>query len=721
MRNVQRSPVRRPTLSVPSSHPSRRSAALTGWIAAELRQIAAVARAPQWWVSLGVALALWMLAYQAAPTLRLDAGGDRESRQRGFDAPFLVNFNDPEPADLPDRPWYAADALPYRWTRSVSSVVFPGAGGDRWLLRVTTASGRPDGSAVSSVWRTGDGAQITLQIEAQRRTYAVLAPADAAGDLRLTFETPPLLAPSDPRTLGLPVFRIVAIPAQPAPYRPAWAMLAWMTAALAGAYALAQRTGAPFRRTAYAPVAVAMTVALLAAWMIATRRMDATVFAPTVAVWVWAAYALTICVEATLRTIQPAEDAATAAGLTATAWFVRVAGMLHPYALTSDLGLHVNNLGDVARGMILFTEGLPCRAGAGPQPYPPGGYLALLPVVLLTGADRAALTLLVQAGAALLESLTVTILWLLIRQAGAGRTAALYAAAIYALAPPILRSYSVGEMANLMAQALVAPLILWMTLALRDRSWKTMLSGAALILLILLSHGGVALSTGAALAVWLLLHLILNIQPPPSPTAWEKGAGEMRAQERCSPVHIPRILNTFLVSVWRPAATTVAAAIAAFFLFYSAFGYVAEERRITQEALAMQGIICPPGDPLLDKLNWWVLGFVFNPGAPIPPLALAAGAAGALLAARSRNDALSITLAACWIGALASLGTLLFSDQPVRWTIFIYPALCTGAGMALEQWQRRGRAGAALAIAVAIFLIWYGAADWVRQVSEYLR
>lgn len=690
MRNVQRSPVRRPTLSVPSSHPSRRSAALTGWIAAELRQIAVVARAPQCWASLGVALALWMLAYQAAPTLRLDVGGNRETRQRGFDTPFLVNFNDSEPADLPVRPWYAADALPYRWTRSVSSVVFPGAGGDRWLLRVTTASGRPDGSAVSSVWRTADGAQVAFQIEAQRRTYAILAPADTSGDLRLTFETPPLIAPSDPRTLGLPVFRIVAIPVQASPYRPASAMLAWMAAALAGAYALAQRTSAPFRRTAYAPVAVATTVALLAAWMIATRRMDVTVFAPTVAVLVWAAYALTIVVEAALRAIQPAEDAATAAGLTATAWFIRVAGMLHPYALTSDLGLHVNNLGDVARGMIFFTEGLPCRAGAGPQPYPPGGYLALLPVVLLTGADRAALTLLVQAGTALLESLTVAILWLLIRRAGAGRTAALYATAIYALAPPILRSYSVGEMANLLAQALVAPLILWMALALRDRSWKMMLSGVALILLILLSHGGVALSTGAALAVWLLLSLI---QTP----------------------------KTLLMRVWRPAATAVAAAIAAFFLFYSAFGYVAEERRIAQEALAVQGIICPPGDPLLDKLNWWVLGFVFNPGAPIPPLALAAGIAGALLAARSRNGALSITLAACWIGALASLGTLLFSDQPVRWTIFIYPALCTGAGMALAQWQRRSRAGAALAITVAIFLVWYGAADWVRQVSEYLR
>jgi len=629
-----------------------------------------------------------MLAYQVTPTIRLDVGGDRETRQRGFDAPFLDNFNGSEPADLPNRPWYTADTPPYRWTRDISSVVLPGAGGDLWLMRVTVASGRPDGSTVSSVWRAADGSSITLQIDAQRRTYFLLAPVDPAGDLRLTFETPRLITGSDPRNLGLPVFRIVAAPTGSAPSRPAWTTLAWLAAALAGAYALAQRTCAPFRRAAHAPVAIVTTIALVTAWMIATRRMDATIAAPTVAVWVWAAWMLTPFVEAALRATQPVEDAATAAGVTAVAWFVRMAGMLHPYALTSDLGLHVNNLGDVARGMILFTEGLPCRAGAGPQPYPPGGYLALLPGVLLTGADRAALTLLVQAGTALLDSLTVAVLWLLMRRAGAGKAATLYAATLYAFAPPILRSFSVGEMANLLAQALVAPLILWMTLALRDRSWTTNLAGAVLLLLILLSHGGVALSTGAALVAWLLLRVVWRADresPPP----------------------------------WRTVIATGVVGIVALMLFYSAFGYVAEERRIAQEALAAQGIICPPGDPLLDKLNWWVIGFVFSPGAPILPLALAAGIIGAALVACS--GALRIALAACWLGALASLGTLLLSDQPVRWTIFIYPALCIGAGIALEWWQRRGRAGAALAIATCLFLVWYGAADWVRQVSEYLR
>jgi hypothetical protein len=64
---------------------------------------------------------------------------------------------------------------------------------------------------------------------------------------------------------------------------------------------------------------------------------------------------------------------------------------------------------------------------------------------------------------------------------------------------------------------------------------------------------------------------------------------------------------------------------------------------------------------------------------------------------------------------------LLISDQPVRWTIFIYPALCVGAGAALAELRRRERAGALLTFTILWFLIWYGVADRVRQVSEYLR
>jgi hypothetical protein len=673
----------------------RSAAALLHWLAAEVRRIAAAARAPLWWGALGVALALWSLAYQVAPTVRLDIGGDRAARQRGFDTPFLDNFNDSEPAQLPDRPWYTADTPPYRWTRDTSTVTLPGIGGDLWLLRVSAASGRPDGSPVTGVWRSAGNLPVSLQIDAQPRTYMILGRTDPSGDLRLTFETPRLNVATDPRILGMPVFRVVALPIGTAPYRPSWMTLAWLAGALTGAAAILHRAHAPTTITA---LSVLATV-LLFAWMIATRRMDLTIVAPTAAVLIWVAYVLIPLIAAALTATQPAEDAATAAGVTAGAWFVRMAGMVHPYALTSDLGLHVNNLADVARGILLFTEGLPCRAGAGPQPYPPGGYLALLPFVLLTGVDRAALTLLVQSGTALLESSTTAIIWLLLRRADADRRAALYGALLYAVAPPILRSYSVGEMANLLAQAWVAPLMIWLTQTRDTVSWRAALVGTMLTLIILLSHGGVALSTGATLAVWLLLYTI-----------------RQRPSDRT-----PVATHWHTALPWRPIGAFAVAGIAALALFYSAFGHIAEERRIAQAALAAQGIVCPPGDPLLSKLNWWISGLIFTPGAPVAPLALTIGVIGAVLINRSRRSGLGATLAACWLGTCASLGTLLISDQPVRWTIFIYPALCVGAGAALAKLQHRERAGALLTFTILWFLIWYGVADRVRQVSEYLR
>lgn len=666
------------------------------WCGAELRLLGGTVRAPRLWVALGAALLLWSLAYQSNPPFRLDIGGDRAARLRGFDSPFLTGFNDPEPANRPDLPWHAAVASPYRWAGDRATVTFPGAGGDRWVMRVTAASGRPDGSAIDSLWQVGDAPPFAVRIAAQPRVYAILGQVDALGDLRLTADTSPLISAVDPRTLGMVLFRVVAAPAGSAPVQPAWAVLALLALALGGLYALIRRAfppGAPGERAAFM---AALAVALLAAWMLAIRRMDLTILAPGAAILIWAGYLLTVLVAIPLRTAGYA-DAAAAAGLTAGAFMTRMAGMLHPYALTSDLGLHVNNLGAVARGALFFTEGLPCRAGAGPQPYPPGGYLALLPGILFSGVDRAAQTLLVRGGTALLESLTTALLWWVLRRAGMGRNAALIGAALYMLAPPLLRSYSVGEMANLLAQALVAPLMLWLALAGRDAPRWLAPAGAALLAIVLLSHGGIALSAGAMLAVWAPLRLVMD--------------GGMRDSWRRLGSDLP----------WRQIIAVGVAGIAALALFYSAFGYIAEARRLAQAELAAQGVICPPGDPLFSKLNWWVAGLVFGAGAPVPPFILAAGAIGALLIARRRNRPFGALLAACWLGTILSLGTLIISDQPVRWTLFIYPALSIGAGASLAFWGRRGRAGLVCALAIIAFLLWYGAADWVRQVSEYLR
>nr|PZN19948.1 MAG: hypothetical protein DIU80_20875 [Chloroflexota bacterium] len=65
-------------------------------------------------------------------------------------------------------------------------------------------------------------------------------------------------------------------------------------------------------------------------------------------------------------------------------------------------------------------------------------------------------------------------------------------------------------------------------------------------------------------------------------------------------------------------------------------------------------------------------------------------------------------------------GTLVDRAQGGRGAAVLFPGILTGAGLALGAWRRRGRAGRWAALAALLALIWYGLADWVRQVSDYL-
>jgi hypothetical protein len=189
------------------------------------------------------------------------------------------------------------------------------------------------------------------------------------------------------------------------------------------------------------------------------------------------------------------------------AWIIRLGGLLHPQAYTSDLGLHVNNLVDVVRGTLIFTENLPGEAGGGPAPYPPAQYVMLLPGLLLLPAGH-----LVSAGNALADSLTIAWVWLLLRSAGATPAMGLFAGGLYLFATPLLKSLSVGEMANVWGQALVTPLFLLLY------RWQVALLPSAILAaalaVTLLAHFGVFLSLMVFFGVYLVM-LVIERDPWP--------------------------------------------------------------------------------------------------------------------------------------------------------------------------------------------------------------
>jgi hypothetical protein len=657
------------------------------WLVREGAELLRWLREPGLWATLLAGLLLWSLAYQTTPTPVLHVGGDRTTHKRDYDAPFLIagGFN----ASEPDKDNWWLDQ-PYRWARDDATVLLPGLGGGRWAISVLAASGRPDGSAIESLWQIGDDALLSIRIDAAPRVYHILGNA-SGGDLRLTMRTPRYAAPSDSRNLGFVVHRIAVSSANAAgPHLPAPGQLALLALLLFVGYSLARRLALPQRWA----LPLALGVAAAFALVLAEHRLALTTWTPALMLLSVICYLLAVLLASLLVAAASAAglhsargELGAALGATIGAFGLRMAGLLHPYAKFSDLGFNVHNLEEVIRGDLFLYAGLPAEVGGGQAPYPPAQYLALAPLRLLFGGDQQS-GWLIQGGNALLESGSAVLIWLLLRRAGLGRRAALLGAALYIVIPPLLRSFSVGEFANIFGQSLLLPLLLFLVLGAphADR-WLVVLVGSLLLLLILLSHTGVTISTLALLLAWLPL--------------WWLGGHRAR--------------------MWQLLAAGVAAGLIALVLFYSGYIGLIEQRRAAAPVSVTTGAEEPsaPDRPFGEK----VLGELrsgFSAAKGISPLLAITGGLGLLWLWRRQPAQLDLALLAGWLGMLLSFATLLRSDQAVRWQAFLFPVLCLGAAPLLAAWSWRGRAGALLALLALGYLTWLGVDLWAGQILTYL-
>jgi hypothetical protein len=696
-------------------------------LAAEIRALGGYIREPQLWVALICGLALWALAYQVPYSYRLHIGGNREARREGDDKPFLDGFSDAEPDRFLDHP----DTAPFRWASDDATIRLPGIGGGRWNVTITATSGRPDKMPIVSVW--DDGATATaVNVQALPLNYQVAASADAAGDLTLHFATPPFKAPGDNRTLGLVMYRLEADSTGWA-RMPAARQLALLAAALALAYALARRLACGPRGA----LGLALGLAALAAGLLLRERMALTLLSPRLVPILAGAYLLGVILDAILRSAllrplagdqQPAiqqewamhrHEPAVAAfvafapplrraeagaetnrpasgarrsglivGLVTLALVLRLVGMLHPHATFSDVGLNTNNLRGFIRGQVYFTEGLPSEAGGGRAPYPPAQYIVMAPAQLVIAYGRDATGMLLKIGNALWDSLVVGLLWYVLRRSGYGARTALMGAALYVLPPPMLKSLSVGELANVFGQALALPLLALLAVRARELHPRPILAAVVVLLAAgLLGHLGVTISLFCLLGYLGLVWLI-------------------RLETR-------RAVQVLI------GASLLAGLVVALF-YYTAFADVLAKRLVPSPTAA--------GEPVLSVATKLRNQINALPAYGIHPLAVAIGAVGAgLVALRPRRwqapwprPALGSLLIAWWGGTLLSLGLLLFASQGVRWQQFLYPAMCLGAAPTLAALWSRGRAGRLIAAVLLAFLLWYGLDFWVVQIRDYL-
>jgi hypothetical protein len=354
------------------------------------------------------------------------------------------------------------------------------------------------------------------------------------------------------------------------------------------------------------------------------------------------------------------------------AWIIRLGGLLHPQAYTNDLGLHAHNLEGVVRGQVIFTEFLPGEAGGGPAPYPPAQYVMLLPFGGLINTG-----LLLQAGTTLADSLTIMWGWLLLRAAGGTAGAALWAGGLYLFALPTLWSSLVGETANVWGQALVAPMMLglWHWENMRPppaaRGWLSFAFVPAIsVMFALLGHFGVFLSLLVFFGTYAVILLLLR-------------------------------------GPWIRLSVLVACGV-----FTSAALYYGAHLELVM-ASPQRGTLPFGWGRLLGEL-----GKALKIGGFLGPLVPALGILG-LIIIMWRMPSLRTLMLAWWLSTIASLGSLLWTQQALRWTVFLFPALAWSGGVALATIASRGRNGRVSACTALAVLIFFGAAVWYSQIVSY--
>lgn len=649
-----------------------RSGTVQHAVVAEVRELATVLREPGLWLLMVAMVLCGSLAYSVPYAFDLDIGGSpKDCYAIGvFDTPYLSGFNvegGNGGVEFDVSSERCADAtVAYRWAFHEAGVRLPGIGRGTFGVTLMLTAGQPSAVPVVSALHVAAEPLLALPLDPAARTYHVLAPS-ASDDLALQFVTPTYQPAGDPRSLAFAADRLRVDSVSRV--LPDWLQLAALSGMLGLVYLLSRRWLLPRAACIGLGLVVIAVLGALLVW----QRQGLTSFSHQSMRLVLAAYGITLVLEPLasglarhLGVRQSRYEPRLIVALVVIAWLVRTLGLFHPQTYSSDIGLNINNLSGVTRGEIIFTEGLPSEAGGGDAPYPPAQYIMLAPFQLL-GLEPWTL---ITAANALIDSLVIMWLWLVLRNAGGSRGSAVAAGALYVFATPLLRSLSTGEMANVWGQALVLP---WLLVLLR---WRYRQVGPVMLglttAIALLSHSGVFLSMivllGTLALVWLL----------------------QRDKQ-----------------IWEFALVIGVVVLGVVVVYYSAFLDVIRERSAAP----------PPTTTALQRLGF-EFGELVRLTGQIGPMLAALGLVGLLVAWR-KYPLLVPVLAAWWIAALLSWGTLLVSQQALRWEAFLLPAVVMGGGLAVgEAWQRRTnlRLGALAVIAVVLI---NGGVLWVQRLVSY--
>jgi hypothetical protein len=568
----------------------------------------------------------------------------------------------------------------YRWTMGDSSIRLPAIGQGRpQLFRLHLGPTLPDHPV--SALRVGfnDTPAATVALDVRPRQYLFLVPPRALKDTSLTvhLHSNTGTVPPDTRPLGVRVEQAsLAVPGAPlvlvSPAQAAvQALVLVFFAALLG------RLAVPLPSATLVLAAVAMALALF--W-----TMQPLLLYPYVARWMVAlavlaglTYLLLPLAERHLAWLAPPHIMRALWSIALLACAIRLMGSLYPLFAAFDLDLNVGRFVRTASGdLVVTSRSIEFRNGI--TVYPPGGYIVLLPAVLVGLAPP----VLIQGSLALLDGFGALTTGLLARSFGSSNRTAIFGALLYAAIPIHLTALWFGLTAQIFGQALMAPLAIAILVALQTdqqaKHWWAWGIAALLFTMSLLTHIGVAVIAVA----WLgLFWLLLGWRRTLSPRLWWGMAW--------------LLAGCFLVSV------------------VGIYGYVIElklaEMQYVADKVQTSGYI--PAYSLIVRaflISFHEAGMVLL----LPGVLL-------LVLRRHNLPRGAGELIAAWLGVVVLFLTIeVVSALQVRYLYFLTPLACVLVGQVLAALAHRGRAGQGTAWALVVGLLMVGSFAWHTGAIE---
>lgn len=452
---------------------------IMNFIAQEWRAL----RAPALWIALVCFLAAALLSAQLPHQYVIDVG--YEEGVGHTDLPFLRDFNTAEQG------LYGS----YRWSGGNSKITLPGFGTQAALVEFHWL---PIDERIVSIapttYQVWQNEHLLAEIPVRRSGSRqwLLVPAAADGNLRIRIVSDTFQPPQDPRWLGLPLAHITIATVSQGWVWPAVDRLAWWVGAVVLGWLTLARTLDRWAGWSLAMAIGALSLAILfdpVRWAFGAEAAFAALALT---------YPLAIGVQIWLRGQSwPAGIDGTLTAMVAIAFATRIGGRFYPTSMPGDIGFHTNRFHEALGGLITIVSN---NRGID-FPYPPGAYFLLAPLRLL-GVET---PLVLQIGAALADSLSGLIIYVIARRVLPPRSALLAAGVYIFTAATYLTTWWSFD-THIITQALYLLLIWGVIRAWEDwqagqysREW--VLGIAALSAMVFLGHFGFLLSSGALFAL----------------------------------------------------------------------------------------------------------------------------------------------------------------------------------------------------------------------------